>query len=53
MQFMCECVCVDCANALLMCLRCLMLTLSGPVELMFYCRLDLHCGECYVGCLQS
>ena len=34
-----------------MCLRCLMLTLSGPVEL-FYCRLDLCCGECYVGCLQ-
>ena len=18
---------------------------------MFYCRLDLYCGECYVGCL--
>ena len=33
-----------------MCLRCLMLTLSGPVELLF-CRLDLCCGECYVGCL--
>ena len=36
------------------CLRCLMLTLSGPVELLFllcfiaacYC-----CGECYVDCL--
>ena len=39
-----------------MCLNCLMLTLSGPVELLFlllfYCRLDLCCGECYVGCLQ-
>ena len=35
-----------------MCLRCLMLTLSGPVELLFYCHLDLCCGECYVGCLQ-
>ena len=34
-----------------MCLRCLLLTLSGPVEL-FYCRLDLCCGECYVGCRQ-
>ena len=32
-----------------MCLSCLMLTLSGPVELffaLFYCRLDLCCGEC-------
>ena len=19
---------------------------------LFYCRLDLYCGECYVGCLQ-
>ena len=27
-----------------MCLRCLMLNLSGSVE--------LCCGECYVGCLQ-
>ena len=40
----------------LMCLRCLMLTLSGPVELLFLrCfidTLDLCCGECYVGCLQ-
>ena len=38
-----------------MCLRCLMLTLSDTVELlffvMFYCHLDLCCGECYVGCL--
>ena len=34
-----------------MCLRCLVLTLSGHVELLFYCRLDLCCGECYVGCL--
>ena len=38
-----------------MCLRCLMLTLSGPVGVvvfaMFYCCLDLCCGECYVGCL--
>ena len=35
-----------------MCLRCLMLTLSGVVVFaMFYCRLDLCCGECYVGCL--
>ena len=34
-----------------MCLRCLMLTLSCPVELLFllYCYLDLCCGECYVG----
>ena len=35
-------------------LRCLMLTLSGHVELLFvfalfYCRLDLCCGECYGG----
>ena len=31
-----------------------MLTLSCPVELLFlfYCHLDLCCGECYVGCLQ-
>ena len=39
-----------------MCLRCLMLTSSGPVELcvfaLFYCLLDLCFGECYVGCLQ-
>ena len=31
-----------------------MLTLSGPVELLFllfYFRLDLCCGEFYVGCL--
>ena len=37
-----------------MCLRCLILTLSCPVELLvlFYCRLNLCCGECYVGCLQ-
>ena len=34
-----------------MCLRCLILTLSGPVEL-FFCHLDLCCGECYVGCVQ-
>ena len=34
-----------------LCLRCLMLTLSGPVEL-FYCLLDLCCGECNFGCLQ-
>ena len=32
------------------CLRCLMLTLSSPVELLFF-LLDLCCGECYVGCL--
>ena len=35
-----------------MCLRSLMLTLSGPVELLccfFYCHLDLCCDECYVG----
>ena len=31
---------------------CMMLTLSGPVELLFYCRMDLCCGECLVGCLQ-
>ena len=36
-----------------MCLRCLMLTLSGHVKVfLLYCRLDLCCGECYVGCLQ-
>ena len=41
-----------------MCLRCLMLTLSGPVELLFLlcfiaaCTCELCCGECYVGCLQ-
>ena len=34
-----------------MCLRCLMLTFSGHVELLFllstiYYRLDLCCGEC-------
>ena len=33
-----------------MCLRCPMLTLSGPVEFfcccLFYCCLDLCCGEC-------
>ena len=37
-----------------MCLRCLMLTLSGPVELLFLlCLLlvNLFCGECYCGCL--
>ena len=34
-----------------LCVRCLMLTLSGPVAL-FYCRLDLGGGECYFGCLQ-
>ena len=38
-----------------MCLRCLLLTLLGPVELLFLlwfiCCLDLCCGECYVGCL--
>ena len=36
-----------------MCLRCQMLTLSGPgvvVFAMFYCCLNLCCGECYVGC---
>ena len=31
-----------------MCLTCMMLTLTG----LFYCRLDLCCGEYYVGCLQ-
>ena len=31
---------------------CLRLTLSGPVELLFYCHLDLWCCDCYVGCLQ-
>ena len=39
-----------------MCLKCLMLTLSGPAELLVfalcYCCLDLRCDECYVGCLQ-
>ena len=29
------------------CLRCLMLTLLGFVELLFYCHLYLCCGECY------
>ena len=34
------------------CLRCLMLTLSGPVELLFLlCIIAAWCcGECYVGC---
>ena len=31
-------------------MRCLMLTLSCPVEFVFYCRLDLC--QCYFGCLQ-
>ena len=39
-----------------MCLMCLMLTLSTPMELLFLlcfiAALDLCCGECYVGCLQ-
>ena len=35
-----------------MCLRCLMLTLSGPVELLFLLCLITTCGECYFGCLQ-
>ena len=36
-----------------MCLRCLILTLSGPVELLFLiCLLDLCCGEYYAGCLE-
>ena len=35
-----------------MCLRCLMLTLSDPVEFFLNCRSDLCYGECYVGCLQ-
>ena len=38
-----------------MCLRCLILTSSGPVELfffaLFYCHLDVCCGECHAGCL--
>ena len=25
---------------------------AGVVVALFYCRLDLCCGECYVGCLQ-
>ena len=35
----------------IMCLGCLMLTLSGPVKLLFYCRLELCRDGCYVGCL--
>ena len=39
-----------------MCLRCLMLTLSGPVELLFLLCLIVAwtyvVSECYVGCLQ-
>ena len=37
-----------------MCLKCLMLTLSGPVELLFLlCFIAIWtCGECYVCCLQ-
>ena len=37
-----------------MCLRCIRLTLSGPVELYFFlCFIAAWtCGECYVGCLQ-
>ena len=35
-----------------MCLGCLMLTLSGPVELLFLLYfISACCGECYVGCL--
>ena len=39
-----------------MCLRCLMFTLSGPVELLFLlcfiaAWMELCCGECYAGCL--
>ena len=34
-----------------MCLRCLM-SCGVVVFALFYCRLDLCCGECYVGCLQ-
>ena len=34
-----------------MCMRCPMLTLSGLVALffknLFYCHMDLCCGECY------
>ena len=38
----------------LMSLRCLLLTLSGHVELLllFFCLLDLCCGEYYSGCLK-
>ena len=35
-----------------MCLRCLMLIRPCGVFAVFYCCLDLCCGECYVGCLQ-
>ena len=37
-----------------MCFRCLVLTLSSPVDCftLFYCRLDLCCGDCYFCCLQ-
>ena len=39
-----------------MCLRYLMLTFIRScgvvVFALFYCHLDLCCGECYVGCLQ-
>ena len=38
-----------------MCLRCLMVTIRPcgvVVFALFYCHLDLCCGECYVGCLQ-
>ena len=34
-----------------MCFRCLIFNLSGPCELLFllfYCLLDLSCGECDV-----
>ena len=33
-----------------MCLRCMMLTSSDSLELL-YCFLGLCCGECYYGCL--
>ena len=31
-----------------MCFRCLPFILSGPWEWLFYCLLDLSCGECNV-----
>ena len=36
------------SDVLYILVRCLMLTLSGPVVVfaLFYCRLDLCCGEC-------
>ena len=40
-------------SSFIMCFRCPMLTLSGPVELvlLFLLPLAIVCGECYCRCL--